>query len=114
MEIIKKRTNIIGMKVARVWTPPPMPLARSEITKSGALIDVKISTGKSTKRAPTEMSKKSMKAPPRWIVIQKIMYITNKKTGNPKYLLTFITLTGPYLDCNKKTKIFYYNGYFLV
>jgi hypothetical protein len=79
------RNPMIGMKVATTWMPPPMPLASSTISHSGAPDPASTwAAGPSTKTVPAAWSKKSMKAPPMLMVNMNIRYITTRKIGMPK------------------------------
>ncbi len=84
----KKRKKTTGMKVATVWMPPPMPLASMTRSQSGAPRVSSRAPKPSTRTPPTRMSKKSMKAAPRFCVKRNIRYITKRKIGRPSQRLS--------------------------
>ena len=71
------------MKVATVVIPPPMPSARIALSHSGTPRNSRPRPKPSTKIPAKEMSKKSMKAPPRFWVKRNITYMTARKIGRP-------------------------------
>ena len=64
----KKRKNTTGMKVETVCRPPPTPSARTTLTISGTPIASRSSPKPVTITPPTRISKKSIKADPKFCV----------------------------------------------
>jgi len=83
---------MIGMKVETICMPPPMPSASTTRDQTGRPNCSIQLPRPSTRRVPTVMSKKSMKAPPMLMVNMNIRYMMKRKMGMPAILFR-ITLS---------------------